>query len=101
MQEEYSKLKSIHDNNVQDKCRIESEVMKLKEQLLEAEREIQRLAERADGVLSNNTPNLSTFSADVVDPPFLCEFGVVEDDVLYMPGNYGYVNGLEWINQYI
>lgn len=100
LEEEYVKLKSMHDNNVVEKCRLESEVLKLKEHLIEAEKKILQLAERADGVSSNSTPSSSTFTAeDAVDPPFFGEFGVVEDDnVLYMPETSCYVNGLEWIN---
>ncbi|XP_073057459.1 homeobox-leucine zipper protein ATHB-40-like [Primulina eburnea] len=73
MEEEYSKLKSEHDATVMEKCRLETQLLKLKEQLQEAEKEIQILSERCDG-FSSNSP-CSSFSIDAVnDPPFLGEF---------------------------
>ncbi|GLT39079.1 hypothetical protein SLA2020_132870 [Shorea laevis] len=100
LEEEYSRLKSSHENVVVENYRLESEVMKLKEQLCEAKKEIQRLAERVEGVSSNSTPS-SSLSVDAVDPPFLGEFEVEEyENVLYMP-EPGYVNGLDWINLYM
>ncbi|CAN4080022.1 unnamed protein product [Withania somnifera] len=96
LEEEYSKLKSEHDNNVVDKSRLESEVLKLKEQLNEAEKEIQRLLlERCDGISSNTSPSASSFS---MEPPFLGDFGM--DNVFYGQEN-NYVQGLDWVNLYI
>ncbi|KAJ8545853.1 hypothetical protein K7X08_018436 [Anisodus acutangulus] len=99
LEEEYSKLKSEHDTNVVDKCRLETEVLKLKEQLSEAEKEIQRLLlERCDGVSSNTSPSASSFS---MEPPFLGELGMEGlDNVFYAPDN-NYVQGLDWVNLYI
>ncbi|KAK4346810.1 hypothetical protein RND71_033149 [Anisodus tanguticus] len=99
LEEEYSKLKSEHDTNVVEKCRLETEVLKLKEQLSEAEKEIQRLLlERCDGVSSNTSPSASSFS---MEPPFLGEFGMEGlDNVFYAPDN-NYVQGLDWVNLYI
>ncbi|MCE3214660.1 Homeobox-leucine zipper protein ATHB-40 [Datura stramonium] len=76
LEEEYSKLKTEHETNVVDKCRLENEVLKLKEQLLEAEKEMQRLlAERCDGV-SSNSPATSSLSMEAaIDPPFLGSLG--------------------------
>ncbi|KAK4368015.1 hypothetical protein RND71_011807 [Anisodus tanguticus] len=103
LEEEYSKLKSEHDTNVVEKCRLETEVMKLKEQLLEAEKEIQRLLlERFDGVSSNTSPSMSSFLMEAaMEPPFLGEFGMDGlDNVFYAPDN-NYVQGLDWVNLYI
>ncbi|XP_009590483.1 homeobox-leucine zipper protein ATHB-40-like [Nicotiana tabacum] len=103
LEEEYSKLKSDHDTNVVEKCRLESEVLKLKDQLSEAEKEIQRLLlERCDGVSSNNSPSTSSFSMEAaMEPPFLGEFGMEGlDNVFYTPDNT-YVQGLDWVNLYI
>ncbi|EOX91160.1 hypothetical protein QUC31_002980 [Theobroma cacao] len=97
LEEEYNKLKTVHEGAVLDKCHLESEVLKLKGQLCEAEKEIQRLAERVDGV-SSNSPS-SSLSMEAMDPPFLGEFGVEGyDDVFYMPEN-SYIHGMEyWMN---
>ncbi|XP_009782170.1 homeobox-leucine zipper protein ATHB-40-like [Nicotiana tabacum] len=103
LEEEYSKLKSDHDTNVVEKCRLESEVLKLKDQLSEAEKEIQRLLlERCDGVSSNTSPSTSSFSMEAaMEPPFLGEFGMEGlDNVFYTPDNT-YVQGLDWVNLYI
>ncbi|XP_047973436.1 homeobox-leucine zipper protein ATHB-40 [Salvia hispanica] len=91
LQEEYSKLKSDHDNAVLHKCRLETELLKLKEQLQEAEKEIQRLS---DG-FSSNSP-CSSFSMEA--PPFLGEFGMEGlENVFY---NSDQNNGMEWDNLY-
>ncbi|XP_071912776.1 homeobox-leucine zipper protein ATHB-40-like [Coffea arabica] len=98
LEEEYSKLKSEHENTVVEKCRLETEVLKLKEQVSEAEKEIQRLLERSDGV-SSNSPS-SSFSMEAIEPPFLGEFGMEGfENVFYVPET-NYVNGLEWVNIY-
>ncbi|CAL1399818.1 unnamed protein product [Linum trigynum] len=109
MEEEYSKLKAAHDHNVLHKCRLESQVLELKEQLSEAEKEIQRLsAERADvaAAAGSNSPSSSmTMEAMEYPPPFLgggALFGVVEsyeDEFYYnMAPEAAYaVNGMEWM----
>ncbi|XP_062102353.1 homeobox-leucine zipper protein ATHB-40 [Humulus lupulus] len=102
LEEEYSSLKKLHDSVVHDKCRLESEVLKLKEQMSDAEKKIQRLTERVDCV-SSNSPSSSLSMEAAMDPPFLGEFGVVEeyDDVFYVPDN-SYINhGMEWMNLYV
>lgn len=79
------------------------QVLKLKEQLSEAEKEMQRLQlERCDGI-SSNSPTTSSLSMEAaMDPPFLGEFGL--DNAFYGPENtyYGpantYAQGLEWVN---
>ncbi|KAM1261865.1 hypothetical protein ACFX13_027777 [Malus domestica] len=100
LEEEYSTLKKEHENTVAEKCRLESEMSKLKDQLSEAEMEIQRLLERVDHGGPSNSPS-SSFSMEAIDPPFLGEFGVEEyDDVFYMPQN-NYIPGMEWMNLYM
>ncbi|KAF3664288.1 Homeobox-leucine zipper protein ATHB-21 [Capsicum annuum] len=103
LEEEYSKLKSEHDNNVVDKCRLETEVLKLKEQLSEAEKEIQRLLfERCDGVSSNTSPSASSFSMEAaMEPPYLGEFGMEGMDDMFYGQENNYVQGLDWVNLYI
>ncbi|XVF61999.1 hypothetical protein PTKIN_Ptkin08bG0181200 [Pterospermum kingtungense] len=102
LEEEYSKLKSVNEGVVLDKCRLESEVLKLKEQLHEAEKEIQRLTERVDGVSSNSTSS-SSLTMEAIDPPLLGEFGVegYDQDVLYI-GENSYIQGMDyWVNLYM
>ncbi|TYH44709.1 hypothetical protein ES332_D11G213500v1 [Gossypium tomentosum] len=97
LEEEYSKLKSLHETVVLDKCRLESEVVKLKEQLSEAEKEIQQLTERVDGVSSKSTSS-SVLSMEAIDPVFHGEFGY--EDVFYI-GENNYVLGMEWMNLFM
>ncbi|KAF2295085.1 hypothetical protein GH714_031420 [Hevea brasiliensis] len=99
LEEEYTKLKTAHESNIVEKCRLESEVLKLKEQLSEAEKEIQRLTERVDGVSSNSSS--STLSMEAMDTPFLGEFGMEGyGDFFYMPET-NYIHGMEWFNLYV
>ncbi|XP_004512013.1 homeobox-leucine zipper protein ATHB-40 [Cicer arietinum] len=106
LEEEYSNLKKINESTLLEKCRLETEVLKLREQLCEAEKEIQRLREpieRVDPSNSSSTSSHESQSMEVVDPPFLGEFGVdvYDDDVFYVPNETHYFNGMEWINLYI
>ncbi|XP_020217387.1 homeobox-leucine zipper protein ATHB-40 [Cajanus cajan] len=102
LEEEYSSLKKTHESTLLEKCRLESEVLKLKDQLSEAEKEIQRLLQSADRVPSNSSSSSQSQSVEALDPPFLGEFGVdgYDDDVFYVPETH-YINGMEWINLYM
>ncbi|PWA83424.1 Helix-turn-helix motif-containing protein [Artemisia annua] len=96
LEEEYSKLKNEHDSTVLEKCRLETEVLRLKEQLSEAEKEMNRLVERSDGI-SSTSPS-SSFSMEAMEPPFLGGFGMEGlENVFYMPEN-NYIQGLDWLN---
>ncbi|KAK8694712.1 hypothetical protein V6N13_072258 [Hibiscus sabdariffa] len=55
IEEEYNKLKSLHETTLLDKCRLESEVVNLKEQISKAEKEILQLRERIDAVWSKKS----------------------------------------------
>lgn len=102
---EYAKLKSVHETVVVEKCRFESEVLKLKEQLSEAEMEIKRLSEKADLGLSGNSPCSSVTADAASDDPVWGDFGVAgecdDQDVLYYMPQNAYLQGLEWYNQYV
>ncbi|CAL5401180.1 unnamed protein product [Camellia sinensis] len=76
---------------------LKNHVMKLKEQLSKAEKEIQRLLERCDGVSSNSPASL--FSMEAMDPPhFLGEFGMEGfGNIFYVPENI-YNHGMDWLN---
>ncbi|XP_057769003.1 homeobox-leucine zipper protein ATHB-40-like [Salvia miltiorrhiza] len=95
LHEEYSKLKSDHHTAVLHKCRLETELLKLKEQLHEAEKEIQRLS---DG-FSSNSP-CSSFSMEV-GAPFLGEFGMEGLENVFYTSDQNYsAHGMEWDNLY-
>ncbi|XP_004234616.1 homeobox-leucine zipper protein ATHB-40-like [Solanum lycopersicum] len=106
LEEEYSKLKTQHEDTIIEKCRLETEVLKMKEQLCEAKKEIERLLlEHKSDISSNNSPTSSIFSME--QSHFnLGEFGMEEqlmDDNMFFVADYqsNYVtlwdNELEWI----
>ncbi|OWM66359.1 hypothetical protein CDL15_Pgr013576 [Punica granatum] len=108
LEEEYSKLKSLYESTVLEKCHLETEVLKLKEQLSDAMKEIQRLSTSpSDGGVSSNSPISSSISD--VGPPFLGEFGALEaavgydeDAALYaIPDENSYIQSMEWFSQYL
>ncbi|KAL8160398.1 hypothetical protein V2J09_001935 [Rumex salicifolius] len=66
IEEEYSKLKASHDLALLQKCSLESQVIKLKEQLEEAQSDIRKLTERAE-ITSSNSPSSSTLTMDAVN----------------------------------
>lgn len=78
-------------------------MLKLREQLLEVEKERQQLLERVDGVPSNSPSSSQSQSMEAVDPPFLGEFGVVDgyDDNVFNVPETQYLNGMEWINLFM
>ncbi|KZV19009.1 homeobox-leucine zipper protein ATHB-40 [Dorcoceras hygrometricum] len=92
LEEEYSKLKSQHDTAVVEKCCLETQLLKLQEQLKDAEKEIQRL--------SSNSPT-SSFSMEAMDPSnYLGEFGAQGlESVFHLPTN-DFVPSLQWDNFY-
>ncbi|KAK8693082.1 hypothetical protein V6N13_070679 [Hibiscus sabdariffa] len=98
LEEEFSKLQSVHDGVILEKCRLESEVIKLKEKLCAAEKEIRRLTERVDG-LSSHSP-ISSLTMEAMNKPFPGEFGGYEDVFLIEDNSYS-THGMEWMNLYI
>ncbi|PSS30806.1 Homeobox-leucine zipper protein like [Actinidia chinensis var. chinensis] len=100
MEEEYSKLKSEHETTVVEKCRLETEVLKLKEQLSDADKEIQKMLERCDGI-SSNSPS-SSFSMEAMGPPFVGEFGMEGfENIFNVPENNYINNGMDWVDLYM
>lgn len=82
------------------------QVLKLKEQLCDADKDIQRLLllERCTDGVSSNSPSTSFSVEAAMDPvpPFLGEFGMDGiENIFHFSGN-NYVNqGMEWVNLYI
>lgn len=94
-------------------------MIKLKEQLAEATRQIQKLSSVSspslsstlDFVVSSNSPMSSAISD--MGPPFMGEFGALELDaaagydeldVFYInaaPDESNYIQSLEWFNQFL
>ncbi|KAI7743801.1 hypothetical protein M8C21_030380 [Ambrosia artemisiifolia] len=96
LEEEYAKLKTEHDTTILEKCRLETEVLKLKEQLSEAENKINRLVERSDG-LSSTSPS-SSFSVEAIEPSLFGGFGMNGfEDGFYLQETSYIHGGLDWI----
>ncbi|CAN4116805.1 unnamed protein product [Withania somnifera] len=74
LEEEYSKLKTQHENMIIEKYRLETEVLKMKEQLCEAEKKIRRLLLERNCDISGDCPTSSIFTME--QPHFLGEFGM-------------------------
>ncbi|KAG2301006.1 hypothetical protein Bca4012_059304 [Brassica carinata] len=69
LEEEYAKLKSQHDSVVLAQCQLESQVLKLTEQLSEAQNEIQKLSERLVVQETSTNSSSSSLSAETNDAP--------------------------------
>ncbi|KAH0688824.1 hypothetical protein KY289_016182 [Solanum tuberosum] len=80
IEDEYSKLKSQHEITIVEKCRLETQILKMKEQLSEAKKEIQRLllGSNCARVSSNNNSPITTSSSifSMEQPHFLEDFGM-------------------------
>lgn len=79
-------------------CNDFEQVLKLKEQLTEAEKEIHKLLERSD-VVSSNSPS-SSFSMEAMEPPFMGGFGMEGLENVFNVLENNYAHGLEWVNLY-
>jgi len=101
LEEEYSVLKKQQESTLFEKCRLESEVLKLKEQLSEAEKEIQRLSQRNETVPSNSTSSSPSVETIGHRQPFLGEFEMDEYGDVFNTQAFYYAQGIDWINQYI
>ncbi|PHT49843.1 Homeobox-leucine zipper protein ATHB-40 [Capsicum baccatum] len=90
LEEEYSKLKIQHETTIIEKYRLETEVLKMKEQLCQAEKQIQRLLFERNCDISSNSPTSSIFSME--QPQFnLGEFGMegllMDNNVFFVGDN--------------
>ncbi|KAL6012378.1 hypothetical protein ACLOJK_002865 [Asimina triloba] len=98
LEEEYTKLKCAHEAVVIEKCQLEAEVLKLREQLSETEKEVRKLS--ADSVAattagaSEGESGSPTSSSLSYNAPFLGEF---MDSLPYIPEN-GCMTWLDWGN---
>ncbi|KAJ0265431.1 Homeobox-leucine zipper protein ATHB-21 [Hirschfeldia incana] len=103
LEDEYTRLKNEHENVVVEKYRLDSEVLQLKEQLHDAEREIQRLAQRVEGVISNSPISSSVSVAANQTTPFFGDYEVGDDGDGYQNLFYSpeYINGFEWISPFM
>ncbi|RWR95686.1 homeobox-leucine zipper protein ATHB-40-like protein isoform X2 [Cinnamomum micranthum f. kanehirae] len=96
LEEEYKKLKTMHDAVVMEKCQLEAEVLRLRDQLSDAEKEVKKLSERRNGSPKGER-SCSPSSSFSMDTPFLGEFG---EDPFYVHENIYINNGMEWVNYY-
>ncbi|KAJ4878702.1 Homeobox-leucine zipper protein ATHB-53 [Raphanus sativus] len=74
LEEEYAKLKSQYDTILLGQCHLESQVLKLTEQLSEAQSEIRKLSERLVQETSTNSSS-SSLSVEANYTPIEFEFG--------------------------
>ncbi|KAG2241570.1 hypothetical protein Bca52824_096445 [Brassica carinata] len=102
-------LNPIHPLVCKYSCKHPNEtaeqLLQLKEQLYDAEREIQRLAERVERG-SSNSPISSSVSVEANETPFFGDYNVGDDgddyDNLFYPVPENiYIDGVEWASLYI
>lgn len=74
------------------------QVLKLKEQLSEAENQFQRLSDHSNMALSNSPS--SSYSMDAVDPNLIGVFGVDAFESHIYPSEASYIHGMDWANLY-
>ncbi|GJN08770.1 hypothetical protein PR202_ga26725 [Eleusine coracana subsp. coracana] len=96
MEEEFAKLRAAHDAVVLQNCHLETELLKLKDRLAEAEEEKKKLiAAAATGGAGSSSPSSSSFSTVTCNQPapLVGQFGVEEEaaNLSYM-SDYAYNN---------
>ncbi|WZZ37506.1 hypothetical protein YC2023_020907 [Brassica napus] len=100
LEEEYAKLKSQHDSVVLGQCQLESQVLKLTEQLSEAQNEIRKLSERLVVQETSTNSSSSSFSVEANDAPTDFEFSPMDtinyNIPLYMLDNNYYLQNMEY-----
>lgn len=72
------------------------QVLRLRDQLSDAEKEVKKLSERRNGSPEGER-SCSPSSSFSMDTPFLGEFG---EDLFYVHENIYINNGMEWVNYY-
>ncbi|MQL88856.1 hypothetical protein Taro_021424 [Colocasia esculenta] len=102
---EYVRLKTMHDAVVVEKCHLEAEVLKLKEQLSEAKKEIGKLSVSgiSDGMSCGERGSSSPSSSFSMEAHQSLVGPGVEGgaDLMYMQEYYdNYVNMMDWMNLY-
>ncbi|KAK1276774.1 Homeobox-leucine zipper protein ATHB-40 [Acorus gramineus] len=97
LEEEYSKLKAEKEAIVLDKCHLQAQILKLEQQLSEAEKEIRRLSGQSDG---DGSPS-SSFSMATHHPLMEEDHHTVHQNeaLLYVHEN-NYIHTMEWLNSY-
>ncbi|KAI3922057.1 hypothetical protein MKX01_005746 [Papaver californicum] len=100
IEEEYSELKRAHDGVMLEKCHLQSEVTRLKERLIEDEKQIQQLKERSidhTSALSMGSPSSSCFTVEGGDPMFTADG--FDNNFFYVPNGDNNINihGMEWV----
>ncbi|KAL5218561.1 hypothetical protein ABZP36_019245 [Zizania latifolia] len=106
MEEEFAKLRAAHDAVVLQNCHLETELLKLKERLADAEEEKVKLTAAAAAAAAaaptgggggggSSSPSSSSFSTVTYHPALVGQFGVEaaaeEADLTYM-SEYAYNN---------
>ncbi|CAF2163718.1 homeobox-leucine zipper protein ATHB-53 [Brassica rapa] len=102
LEEEYAKLKSQHDTVVLGQCQLESQVLKLSEQLSEAQNEIRKLSERLAQETLTNSPS-SPRSVEANGAPIHFEFPPdVNYNIPFYISDNSYLQNMEyWDGLYV
>ncbi|XP_062209153.1 homeobox-leucine zipper protein HOX12-like isoform X2 [Phragmites australis] len=93
MEEEFSKLRAAHDAVVLQNCHLETELLKLKDKLADAEEKNRKLmaaaAAATGGAAGSSSPSSSSFSTVTYHPAAMVgQFGVEEEAAEYAYNSY-------------
>ncbi|XP_020574740.1 homeobox-leucine zipper protein HOX12-like [Phalaenopsis equestris] len=88
LEDEYVRLRSSHDAVLIEKCRLESEVLMLKDKLVQSEEEIKRLTSDAGGA-GGEAAGAGSPTSSMTTATHLGEFGMDEGDGMYATTAYG------------
>ncbi|KAG0494805.1 hypothetical protein HPP92_005799 [Vanilla planifolia] len=90
LEDEYVRLRSSHDTALVEKCRLENEVLMLRDKLAKSEEEIKRLASFAEGCVGGvESAVVGSPSSSLTSATHLGEFGMEEADEIYATASYG------------
>ncbi|PKU71300.1 homeobox-leucine zipper protein HOX14-like [Dendrobium catenatum] len=94
LEDEYVRLRSSHDSVLIEKCRLENEVLMLKDKLVQSEEEIKRLTSGGGGGggVGGGTGEVAVAgspSSSMTTATHLGEFGMDEGDGMYAAAAYG------------
>ncbi|KAG0492687.1 hypothetical protein HPP92_006085 [Vanilla planifolia] len=90
LEDEYVRLRSSHDTALVEKCRLENEVLMLRDKLAKSEEEIKRLASFAEGCVGSvESAVVGSPSSSLTSATHLGEFGMEEADEIYATASYG------------
>ncbi|CAO2830670.1 unnamed protein product [Amaranthus hypochondriacus] len=99
LEQEYSKLRDEHENLVVEKCRLETEVLSLKDKLNDAKKEIQKLVnERSSASASASASVISSSTTDNISSNSPSDCSLTMDHPILAQQQFGLGMGGYWLD---